>query len=158
MKDCGIVTLCIRLFGEYSWPLNNTGLNRVGQHICGFLINQQHYTILRLVESSDAEPQIWRVDYGTWACMDFGIPGGCWVSSSVLLRNNYTSFSGVPLAYLFISCPFSVWTFITVNELPNTKKKCIQFSNDNSHFWEFTIYIVVEMSTRGEVLNAGVAL
>lgn len=158
MKGCGIVTLYIRLFGGYSWPLNNTGLNCVSQHIYGFFNESTASYYLRLVESLDAEPQIWREDYGTWACMDFGIPGGCWVSSSVLLRNNCTSFSGVPLAYLFISCPFSVWTFITVNEWLNTKKKCIQFTNDNSHFWEYTIYIVVEMSTRAEVLNAGVAL
>ena len=149
---------CIRIFREYSWLLNNTGLNCVGQNIYDFLINQHHYTILSLVESLDAEPQIWRVDYGTWACMAFGIPGGRCVFPTVLLRSNWTSFSEVPLAYLFTPCPFGVWTFITVNEWLNTKKKCIQFINDSSHFWEYTICLVVEMSPRGEVLNAAVTL
>lgn len=93
------------------------------------------------------EPQIWREDYGTWACMDFGFPGGCWVSSSVLLRNNCTSFSrfllpiySFPVLSVCENLHYCEW-------MTEYKEEGIQFCVLQP-FWEYTIYIVVEMSTR----------
>lgn len=49
----------------YSWPLNSTGLNRMGPLTCGFFFQWIHTTVLRdvrLCKSTNMEPQIPVVD------------------------------------------------------------------------------------------------
>lgn len=94
--------------------------------------------------TTDMEGRLWDLSmHGFWFLVGVGsLPLFYWGTTALPFLEFLLPIYSFPV--LSVCEPSLLWMNDWIQ-----RKKGIQFTNDNSHFWEYTIYIVVEMSTRG---------
>lgn len=104
---------CTPLFKDdnnYSWPLNNIGLNCPGRLVSVLFFNKYSTMVMFYPWLN---PQIRRVNYGTWVSPDFGICGWFWNQSptdtkrwlnTYLLISYWQTFKLWPVFYQYKQC------------------------------------------------------